>query len=506
MRVLHAAAECLGFASTGGLGDVVAALPASQAAVGHDVRILLPRYGFLDARLRQGPVIEELDLGNGRRARFLQSQVKASGVPVILCEVDDAFDAGADPYRDAAGLELHDLVWRYALFSEAVATFGACSRIFAPQIVHLHDWHTALAASWLRQWNWRGGCVLSIHNLAFQGHCDPETMARTGLPPDLTEQARLDQRPCYSFMKAGILASDGVITVSHGYAREILTPERGCGLHEALQTRAAAGALHGIVNGIDDQSWNPQTDPALVQTYGLADIAVGKARNRAALTDELQLVPQAGPMVAFVGRLTEQKGADLIAAAGSRLFELRAQYVIVGVGDAGIAAQLAELAARAHRRLAFCEVFDAALARRVIAAADLLLMPSRFEPCGMTQMYALRYGTLPVVTRTGGLPDTVVDAQAQSLRDGSANGVLFNDADVGGLLYGLHRGAQLWGDARTRQALQRQGMRQPLCWGAAAQAYGRVYASLLRDSADGISQDGMNSLCFSLATEPVAHR
>lgn len=484
MRILHAAAECQGFASTGGLGDVVGALPGQQVAEGHEACVVLPAYGFLGALRRQAEVVEELTLAGGRSLRLLRAQGTAAGAPVYLCELEGAFDDGTDPYRDGAGEELPGLVLRYARFSEAVAALASRGRWFRAQVVHLHDWHTALAAAWLQQASWQGATVLSIHNLAFQGFCDAALMARTGLAAAQTTSARIEPGGGYALMQAGIACSDVVTTVSRGYAREIQTEAQGCGLQRALQARAATGALHGIVNGIDERSWGPQHDPALAHRYGFDNVDDGKARNRATLVRELQLADTDMPMVAFIGRLTEQKGADLIAAAGAALLDLPAQYVVIGVGEAAIAARLQALSARAPQRIAFRAVFDPALARRLMAAADLLLMPSRFEPCGMTQMYALRYGTLPVVRRTGGLPDTIIDARPETLEDGSANGVLFDHADVGGVVYGVRRGLQLWRDAPVRRALQARGMRQALGWDRAAQAYLRLYADILAQAQD----------------------
>jgi starch synthase len=479
MRVLHAAVECLPFATTGGLGDVVGSLPGAQRRQGCDARILLPRYAFLAADMRDGPVIAELDVA-GHRARIVESPVRANGAPVYLCDLPGLFDRGADPYRDAEGREFSDNPQRFHAFCEVAIRFA--ERRF--DLLHLHDWHTALAAARLHQLRLPLRSVLSIHNLAFQGRLSRAEFDALNLDESIWRLGADAGDRSWSFMKAGIAGADAVSTVSPSYAREIQTPASGCGLDLSLRARAQDNALHGIVNGIDERSWNPQTDPALAQNYGISDVEAGKHANRRALQTELGLAPVNAPLVAFVGRLTDQKGADLIAEAGTALLGLEAQYVFVGVGEPMIAAALERLA-KLSPHIVFREVFDPGLARRAMAAADLLLMPSRFEPCGMTQLYAQRYGTIPVVRRTGGLCDTVVDTQAATLADGTATGVQFDHADVGGLLYGLRRGLDLVRDPATLAALRSAGMSRDLSWGAASDRYRRLYEQVLRPSSLG---------------------
>lgn len=476
MRVLHASVECLPFATTGGLGDVLGALPGAQRRLGCDARILLPRYAFLDTAMREGPVIAEFDV-TGRHVRIVESPVRANGAPVYLCDLPGVFDRGADPYRDAEGREFADNALRFHAFCEATIRFAGQGF----DLLHLHDWHTALAAARLRELRSPLRSVLSIHNLAFQGRLSRAEFDRLDLDDAIWQLGAHTDGGSWSFMKAGIASCDAVSTVSPSYAREIQTPQSGCGLDASLRARAAADALHGIVNGIDERSWNPQTDPALAQNYGVSDVEAGKLANRRALQVELGLAPVEAPLVVFIGRLTDQKGADLIAEAGTALLGLEAQYVFIGVGEMAIADALQRLA-RLSPHVAFRDVFDPALARRAMAAADLLLMPSRFEPCGMTQLYAQRYGTIPVVRRTGGLCDTVVDARDATLADGTATGVQFNDADVGGLLYGLRRGIELARDPARRTALRRAGMARELSWTAAAGHYRQLYEQLLQPS------------------------
>lgn len=495
MRVLHATAECLPFATTGGLGDVLGALPGAQRKLGCDARIVLPRYGFLDAAA-DGPVVAELSVA-GHRARFMESAWRANGAPVYLCDLPGLFDRPGDPYRDTQGREFADLLLRFAVYSQAVARFAGQLRQqpglgFVPQLVHLHDWHVALASVWLRQQQSMRS-VLSIHNLSFQGPVSPRQLDELGLDSTFWP-ALADGNGGASCLAAGIGLADAVIAVSPGYAREIQTAGYGCGLQQQLRRRAAQGALHGIVNGIDERAWDPRRDPALVRPYGLDDVADGKAANLRALRAELGLPDVARPLAVFVGRLTAQKGADLLAQAGDSLLAQGIQCVFVGVGEPAIAEALRRLDGRSPHCV-FRQAYDTALARRVMAAADLLLMPSRFEPCGMTQLYAQRYGTVPVVRRTGGLGDTVVDATADNLARGRATGVLFERAEADQLTRAVQRALLHIADGSVLAALRRAGMTRQLGWAASAAQYLHLYRSLSssRDDHAAAVRDGARS-------------
>ncbi len=472
LRVLHAAVECLPFATTGGLGDVLAALPGAQRELGLEARIILPLYGFLDRQIVDGRVVAEVD-ALGRRARIIDSSTTANGAPLYWCDIPDLFGGCADPYRRADGQELDDLALRFAAFSEAVARFACQPGGFEPQVVHVHDWHTALVPAWLKQLGSGARSILTIHNLAFQGRFDDAILRRCGLPPIAANEVVAANDG--SFLRAGIVFSDATSTVSPSYAREIQQAGQGFGLEALLRRQAHDGRLQGIVNGIDERSWDPRTDACLSCNYSAADVDAGKRANRLALAAELRLSEADDPLIAFIGRLTSQKGADLIAEAGADLLALRARYVLVGVGEAELTQRLQAFQALAPDRVAFCNRYDPPLVRRAIAAADLLLMPSRFEPCGMLQMYAQRYGAMPVVRATGGLIDTVVDATATTLAAGIASGVQFVDADAGGLRYAVGRGLDLLGDSAARRVLRSRGMSQSFAWSSTAADYRRLY-------------------------------
>lgn len=485
--VLHVAAECLPFAMTGGLGDVLAALPAAQRRIGADARLILPLYGFIDRKALCGDVVAEV-AALGRRAQIFGSATGAGGAPLYWCDIPGLLDGCADPYRRADGTELDNLAQRFAGFCEAVARFVDGGHAFAPDIVHVHDWHAALLPAWLRQLGWSGRCVQTIHNLAFKGIFGDEVLRRCALPRLSDADIRADLGG--SFLKSGIAFSDVTTTVSPTYAREIQQSPLGFGLDALLRRRGDAGRLRGVINGIDEAAWNPQTDPALYRRYSIADAGPGKQANRDALADELSLLAGDDPLFAFVGRLTDQKGADLIADAGAALRQLNARFVIVGVGDAELTRRLKLFEAQAPERVAFCNRYDPDLVRRVLAGADVLLMPSRFEPCGMLQMYAQRYGTLPVVRATGGLGDTVVDASADNLTLGHATGVLFDDANAASLCRAVLRALDLYRDPLARQRIRECGMRRAFSWTETAGEYRRLYRESLRRNAGADAGDG----------------
>jgi starch synthase len=281
-------------------------------------------------------------------------------------------------------------------------------------------------------------------------------------------------------MKGGITLADALTTVSPTYAQEIQTPELGCGLDGVLRHRASV--LEGILNGVDTTTWDPQTDAFISQEYDFASAAAGKARNRSDIRAELGLPDDDVPLIVWLGRMVEQKGADLILAAQETLATMPVQIVILGQGDAYLEQAFVRFSDSLGRSRAATRIaYDERLAHRLTAGADILLMPSRYEPCGLNQMYAQRYGTLPVVRRTGGLADTVIDATATTLANGTASGVVFRDADVGGLVWGIRRALELHADPATRAILQQAGMTHDFSWGGSASRYVRIYQRLLTD-------------------------
>lgn len=477
MKILHAASECFPLAKTGGLGDVVAALPVAQGRLGADARVCLPAYrGTLQQLLdgsRRGGGLEI----NGLRFDLVDGIHGTSGLRLVLLDCPALFDRPGDPYHDAGGIPWPDNAWRFGCFSEAVARLAQGWGGWRPDIVHLHDWQAGLAAPRIAGLGARRPLIVfTVHNLAYQGVFGREEYRALHLPPVWWHLDGLEFWGGFSFIKGGLNYSDAITTVSPTYAREILQPASGHGLDGVLRHRSQR--LCGILNGIDPDAWNPVTDPHLDRHYSERSVTAGKKANKRGLLAELGLAGDDVPLLIYIGRFAEQKGADLLLEAAGELMKLPLQMAVLGSGDRELEKRFASWAAEMSARVSVSLRHDERLAHRLTAAADLQLMPSRFEPCGLNQMYAQRYGTIPVVHRTGGLADTVVDATAATLADGTATGVHFEHADAGGVIYGVRRALALLGEAKVRRALQRAGMSRDFSWAHSAQTYLDLYQSL----------------------------
>jgi starch synthase len=477
LRVLHAASECFPLAKTGGLGDVVGALPAALRTLGIDARVALPGYPGLRELLEPVERVARYSAGG---ADFEIFRSRLGEVPVYLFDSPALFDRQGGLYEDAARHPWQDNALRFGAFGLAAAQFALRGvDAFRPDVVHLHDWQAALAAPAIAQVNPRPRLVFTIHNLAYQGLFDRRDFNALALPGAWWNSEGVEFWNGFSFMKAGLNFADAITTVSPTYAREITTPAFGNGLDGVL--RRHVSRLSGIVNGIDEAVWNPATDPLLTATYTAATVEGGKRTNKVVLQMDWGLATGDFPLIGFIGRLADQKGADLILAAGDQLLaETEAQFAILASGDPALQRAFSAWAERAPGRVAVRMVHDEKLAHRLTAAADLLLMPSRFEPCGLNQLYAQRYGTIPVVHRTGGLADTVTDTTEATLANGTATGVHFADADAGGVAWGVQRGLQLLADRTTRTQLQATGMARDFSWPASAQQHQQLYQALLR--------------------------
>lgn len=474
-RLLFAASEAVPLVKTGGLADVAGALPAALIALGVDVRVVLPAYrGCLD-KLEAPTVIGAMTV-RGQSFRIWEGRL--AGSPVIHWLVDYAplYGRDGDPYHDPQHRPWSDNAWRFGCFCEAVARLaaGEGSGGWRPDVVHCHDWQTGLVPAWLKLRMAGPRAVFTIHNLAYGGLFPRAAFESLGLPPGWWSIDGLEFYGQMSFLKAGLVYSDVITTVSPRYADEIRTPAFGCGFEGVLDKLSAR--VHGILNGIDTDAWNPATDAQLAQTYSSSTLKAGKLANRHALQDELRLPrDEAMTVVGMIGRLTDQKGFDLVVAALPELMKLPVQLAILGAGDKALEAELAIAATRYPGRIGLKLGYDDRLARRIEAGSDLFLMPSRFEPCGLNQMYSQRYGTVPVVHRVGGLADTVIDATPRTLKNGTATGVVFEDADVGGIVYGVSRGVELMHDPIARIGLQHSGMSHDFSWAASARQYLALY-------------------------------
>jgi starch synthase len=476
VKILFATSELAPWVKTGGLGDVSGALPAALRALGHDVRVLIPAYPALTKNF---PDAEEIArpqrLGGLLPAPGLKQALAPDGTPLLLLDYPHYFDRPGNPYLGPEGRDWLDNHLRFGLLSRVAAWLGSESSTLAwqPDVVHCHDWQTGLAAAYLHYLpGRRAKSLFTVHNLAFQGLFDHASLFELGLPDAAWSIGGIEYYGYLSFLKAGLQHADAITTVSPSYAREIQTDEEGMGMAGLLRQRA--GQLSGILNGIDTRAWNPATDRHLSKNYGARRLK-DKTINKTALQAELGLEQRADlPLLAVVSRLTGQKGLDLLLAAMPQVLKLPAQLVVLGTGTPELEHAWAALAHRHRNQCAVTIGFDEALAHRIEAGADIFLMPSRFEPCGLNQMYSLRYGTPPVVRATGGLADTVIDAVDEK----HGNGFVFGPATAEALLQAVQRAVTAWHDPVLWRRLQRHGMARDSSWTEAARHYAELYQRL----------------------------
>jgi len=461
-RVLFVAPECAPLTKTGGLGDVAGALPPALREIGVDARVLLPAYGALPGR-----ELATLDL-LGKKVRLLESNLP-SGVPLYLLDCPDLYRRNGGPYQTAQGEDWPDNALRFGVLSRAAALLGgAASPLdWRPDVVHCNDWPTALAPVYLEREPDAAASLMTVHNLAFQGLFEPSVLRALGLPQSDYSVEKLEFYGRLSFLKGGLVCADALTTVSPTYAGEIQSEALGCGLDGVLRERHAD--LSGIANGIDTTVWDPAGDALIARNYDAAAIDA-KRINKRALQERLGLAAdEEVPLLGMVGRLTHQKGIDLVLAAADALVALPAQLAVLGKGDRDHEHALAALAARYPGTVAVANGFNEELAHLIEAGADVFLMPSRFEPCGLNQMYSQRYGTPPVAHATGGLIDTISDGET---------GFLFDRPESGALLGAVRRALALRRDPGRWRAMQRAGMTRDFSWAEPARRYADLYLRL----------------------------
>lgn len=491
LRVLHAAAECFPLVKTGGLADVIAALPAAQRAAGLDARLLLPGYPALRAALRAAVGVAECGPAFGAaritlRRGTLEGIGSAAGVvPVYLIDAPWLFDRPGNPYLAANGQEWSDNLSRFALLGWIAAQLaeGGLDPDWSPQVVHAHDWHAALAPAYLATHGAahtpaaRSRSVLTLHNLAYQGRFPLERFGELGLPAWMSGPAGVEFHGELRLLKGGLLFADRITTVSPTYAREILTPSEGQGLNEVLAHRA--DRLTGIVNGIDDAIWNPATDPAIAARYDASDLE-GKRACKHALQHEFGLAPRPdAPLIGVVSRLTAQKGLDLLLSALPQWLGAGGQVVLLGSGEPALEHAWRAAGEAAPEAIGVRVGYDEDLAHRIVAGSDLIGVPSRFEPCGLTQLYGLRYGTLPLVHRVGGLADTVVDADEAALREDRATGFVYAGASPEAIARAMRHALDGWRHPQTWRRVMRRAMAQDTSWRTPAARYAALYRDAL---------------------------
>ncbi len=480
MKILFVASECAPFVKSGGLGDVVGALPRALAKLGHDVRIVIPLYSQINrSAYKFEPTEKRIPVrlgGSFLTGRLWSTKLPKSAVEVVAIEQPELFDR--ESLYQTHGVDYPDNLRRFSFFTQA--SLEMLPQLdWYPDILHAHDWQAALACAHLMagpvsRESWAAGMrsILTIHNLAYQGAFGGEQWSLTGLPEALFGIDGLEFYRKINCLKGGLTSAHAITTVSPTYAQEIQTPEEGCGLDGVLRHRRAH--LTGILNGIDTDEWNPRTDPAIDAHYSVGRMA-GKVLCKLALQRRLHLPEKQDLLIGMVQRLVEQKGFDIVLQALDAMMALPIQLAVLGTGDPVYRKKLEEFARKYPDRLSVTLTFDNRLAHQIEAGADVFLMPSRFEPCGLNQMYSMRYGTVPIVRKVGGLADTVIDVGPKTLQESSATGIVFEPYTASALMEALGRAVAAFENSSVWAELVRNSMRQDFSWGRSAEAYAGVY-------------------------------
>ena len=473
--VLSVASECAPLVKTGGLADVVGALPAALASEGVQMRTLLPGYPAVLRALEKAEILlTDPDLFGGP-ARLLAG--RASGLDLLVLDAPHLYDRAGSIYLGADGRDWPDNPERFAALSWIAAKIGKDGVAgWTPDVIHAHDWQAGFVPEYLhmmgggRASGGKTGTILTIHNIAFHGLADAGKLTALRLPRPRFSRDGFEFWGRISALKAGLMGADRLTTVSPTYASELMRDEFGMGLDGVM--RARRGVLTGILNGIDEDAWNPATDPAITPYK----TAKGKAANKAALRAEFDLPAAKGPLCVVISRLTEQKGLDLLLDTLPLLLQNGGQLALLGSGDKGMENAFQNAARDVNVGVKIG--YDEGLSHRMLAGGDAILVPSRFEPCGLTQLYGLRYGTIPVVALTGGLADTVIHASPAALGVNVATGIQFHPVTANALAGAIDQLCTLFGDSDTWAQMQKNAMRQPVGWGPSARAYAALYRDL----------------------------
>ena len=481
-NILSVASEAVPLVKTGGLADVVGALPGALAPHGAAMTTMLPGYPAVLATLGKKPKpLHTWDSLLGEPARLLSGTLQGTGGghPLLVLDAPGLFAREGGPYGDATGRDWRDNWRRFAAFGRAAADVaGGAAKGLRFDLVHAHDWQAAMTLAYMRFAPVGAPLpsVITIHNMAFQGHYGADIFPGLALPAHAMAIDGIEYHGGISFLKAGLAAASAITTVSPTYAREIREPGFGMGLEGLIRAREAQ--VSGIVNGIDTAVWNPAADPALAAPYTVRTLAK-RAANTRALEAEFGLEAGDGPVFVVISRLTWQKGMDVLLEAADHLVGISGRLALLGSGDPALESGFHAAAARHPGRIAVRIGYDEALSHRMLAGGDAILVPSRFEPCGLTQLYGLAYGCVPVVSRTGGLADTVIDANLAARLAGAATGVQFDGVRYQTLADALTRTVQLFHQRDAWRGLQRAGMKANFAWQRSGKAYAELYASLM---------------------------
>ncbi|MEO5702461.1 MAG: glycogen synthase GlgA [Gammaproteobacteria bacterium] len=481
-KILFTCSEMHPLIKTGGLGDVAGYLPVAIKNLRHDIRVVMPAYREARARAGELKPVAQLNIpGAATPVIILEGRVPKTQVKLYLVDAPEYFDRPGNPYSGPDGHDWADNAARFAVFSRAVVSLALdrAGLDWQPDLVHCNDWQTGLIPALLAPETTRPATLFTIHNLAYQGLFSWDNFQSLGLPPALWSPEAMEFNGQFSFIKGGLVFADWLNAVSPGYAQEIRTPEFGYGLEGLLNHRASR--LTGILNGVDYSLWDPRHDPYIARNYNPLTLHL-KAHNKADVQRRFNLTEVKNlPLLGFVGRLVEQKGIDLLIGALPELMRYPVQIALVGSGDKTLEQTLLQCAAAYPGRVGVYIGYQEELAHCIEAGADIFPMPSRFEPCGLNQIYSLRYGTVPVVRRTGGLADTIVDANPQNVKSGTATGFIFDEPSPQALLAALLRAIDYFSNARKWQALARQGMAQDYSWQKSARQYISLYQQAIND-------------------------
>ena len=474
MRVLSVTSEVFPFVKTGGLADVTGALPKAMQTCGVSTITLVPGYPALLPLAREGAPLAVFDdvLGESATIRLLQREE----LTLLVLDIPALYERPGTPYLDEHGRDWGDNWKRFAALSLAAAKI-ACGALpgWIPGLVHTHDWQSALTSVYMRAMGSETPVVLTIHNLAFQGQFPASLFPYLHLPVSTYSLDCLEYYGDMSFLKGGLMTANAITAVSPTYAREILTPRFGMGMEGVL--RARVDVLKGILNGIDDDIWNPSVDPHLPCPFDKSSIDL-RRENRSKLIEESGLEDNGGPILAAVSRLTWQKGMDMLAEVAEEIVYRGGRLVVCGQGDASIENALLEAADRMPGKVAVHLGYDEKVAHLIHGGADAIVQPSRFEPCGLTQLYGLRYGNVPIVSRTGGLAETVIDANDAAMGAGVATGFQFHPVTTEGLRHAIRRAVEVFRQPAQWRQLQHHGMSGRFSWERSAKLYAELYVSL----------------------------
>jgi starch synthase len=481
MQVLSVASEVYPLVKTGGLADVAGALPIALAQHGVGVKTLIPGYPAVMRAVNGPRLFMSIDNLLGEKADVLE--VHHEGLDLLVLDCPALFDRSAGPYLDESGRDYPDNWRRFAAFSKAGAMIaqgsgnGAASGRWRPDIVHVHDWQGALVPAYMHYAaEPEIPSLVTIHNIAFQGLFGADIFRFLDLPPHAFSIEGLEYYGGVNYLKAGLQTGWAISTVSPSYAEEILTPEFGMGLQGLLAHRSAD--LSGIVNGIDTRVWDPQTDANLKTNYGTGALKK-RAANKTAVAERFGLSQGSGPLFCVISRLTLQKGMDVLAEVVEDLVEMGGRLAVLGSGDRGLEDAFHAAAHRHPGMVGIVLGYDEPLSHLMQGGCDAILIPSRFEPCGLTQLYGLRYGCLPLVARTGGLNDTVIDANPAALAAKAATGLSFGPVNADNMRRALRRAVRLYQEPKVWTSMQKQGMTSDVSWDSSAALYAALYSELL---------------------------